>query len=108
MTPLSIIIDSLAARISMYEKGQVSTELVMTLKSNIIKLKQDVDQLKSTNLSMIFGTVVILDVVQMSLGDEVRVQKTIYLKFEVEADEKMLGVLRMLHIRDLLRLRRPW
>lgn len=108
MTPLSIIIDSLAARISMYENGHVSTELVMTLKSNIIKLKQDVDQLKSTDLSMIFGTVVILDVVQMSLGDEVRVQKTIDLKFEVEADEKMLGVLRMFHIRDLLRLRRTW
>lgn len=82
-----------------------------TLKDNISKLRRDVDLLKSTDMSMNFGTVEILDVPVMPLStteDEVRVEKTINIEFEVDTDVEILGVLRKLHMRSLLRLNRPW
>lgn len=82
-----------------------------TLKDNISKLRRDVDLLKSTDMSMNFGTVEILDVPVMPLStteDEVRVEKTINIEFEVDTDVEILRVLRKLHMRALLRLNRPW
>lgn len=60
--PLSTFIDTLAASIEGCQRGQGETEELKTLKDTIGTLRSDVDQLKSTNISMIFKTVEIPDV----------------------------------------------
>ncbi|KAG5630838.1 hypothetical protein H5410_002555 [Solanum commersonii] len=61
VTLLSSTIDALAARIAVCECGQWATKGVMVLKAAIAELRRDVDQLKSTDMSMIFRTVEITD-----------------------------------------------
>ncbi|XP_049410663.1 uncharacterized protein LOC125873857 [Solanum stenotomum] len=62
VTPLGVCIDALATMIVMCERGQGATDEVTTLKAAIAELRKDVDQLKSTDMSMIFGTMEIPDI----------------------------------------------
>lgn len=64
-----------------------------TLKSAIATLRSDVDQLKSTDMSMIIRTMKITNVQDMPLsttGDEVRGEDATDLEFGVEMDEKIV------------------
>ncbi|XP_049372576.1 uncharacterized protein LOC125837518 [Solanum verrucosum] len=87
--------DSLATKIVVCECGQEATKEVTTLKANVATLRSDVDQLKSTNMSMIFRMVEIPDVPEMppaTTRDEIRVEETYDPKSEVDTYDKMLGV----------------
>ncbi|XP_049378081.1 uncharacterized protein LOC125842820 [Solanum stenotomum] len=98
VTPLSVTIDSLAARITVYERGQGVTDEVTTLKAAIAALRRDVDQLKFTDMSMIFGMVEIPDVPvepdmpATTTKDDVRVEEAADPESEVETDNEMIGV----------------
>ncbi|XP_049363600.1 uncharacterized protein LOC125828325 [Solanum verrucosum] len=95
VTPLSTTIDAFAARISVCKCGQWATKEVTALKAAIAVLRSDVDQLKSTDMSMIFGTVEILDVPDMppaTTGDEIRVEEAVDLESEAKIYEEMLEV----------------
>ncbi|KAG5590190.1 hypothetical protein H5410_040704 [Solanum commersonii] len=70
----------------------------MALKAAIIMLRRDVDQLKSTNMSMIFGTMEIThvlvepDIPLATTEDDVRVEEVVDPESKVETDEEMLEV----------------
>ncbi|KAG5577030.1 hypothetical protein H5410_057164 [Solanum commersonii] len=96
VTPLSATIEALAVRIVVCKRGQGGIEEVMALKAAIAALRRDVDQLKSTDMSMIFGTVEIpdvpveLDISPATTRDDVRAEKVADLESEAETDEEML------------------
>ncbi|KAG5580524.1 hypothetical protein H5410_051151 [Solanum commersonii] len=49
--------DALTMRVRECEKGQEATNVVTALKADIIGLRRDVDQLKSTDFTSLFGMV---------------------------------------------------
>ncbi|XP_049354381.1 uncharacterized protein LOC125818879 [Solanum verrucosum] len=94
-------IDPLTTSILVCEIGQGPTHEVMVLKAAIAELRKDVDQLMSTNMSMIFGTVeipedlgtyipVYSDVPPAPTEDEVR-SNDVVTEFDAETIEEQHG-----------------
>ncbi|WMV19078.1 hypothetical protein MTR67_012463 [Solanum verrucosum] len=96
MTPLSVFIDSLAARRAVCERGQGDTDELMALKAVIVELGKDVDQLKSINVFMSFGTVENpdmpsdMDVPPATTKDEVQAYIVAAAQSEADTDEEQL------------------
>ncbi|KAG5595278.1 hypothetical protein H5410_036510 [Solanum commersonii] len=100
LTPFQASTDALTARVMIFERGQGVTTEVTTLKAEVSELRKDVDHLKSTNFSSLFGTVEIPDdpsaeipacaeVPPATTRDEIREDAT-NAEFDVETDEKQL------------------
>ncbi|KAK4709721.1 hypothetical protein R3W88_004234 [Solanum pinnatisectum] len=97
-----LALNALIVRVVTCEQIRGATEEVTTLKADIIELRKDVDQLKSTDMSMLFGTVEILDMPSADIPacsdvplattvDETRVDDA-PAELEAETDEEHLGV----------------
>lgn len=77
----------------MCEHGQGATEEVTNVKAIIVAFMSDVEQMKSTNMSMIFCMVEIPDVAvepempQTTTKDDVRVEDVTDPESEAETDE---------------------
>jgi len=102
VTPFRELIDGIVSRTEVCERGHRATHEVTVLKAAIAELRRDVDQLKSTNMSMIFGTVEIPDDLDIDIpacsdvppattGDEVRADDAAA-ESEAETDDDQLGV----------------
>lgn len=61
LIPFIASIDVFTIRVEICEIGQGETDVLMTLKVDLVGLRKDVDELKSTHLSILFGTVDIPD-----------------------------------------------
>jgi len=97
-----LAIDVITVRVDAYEQSQGVVDVVTTLKDDLVGLRRDVDELRSTYLSMIFGTVDIPDFLSSDIptcsdvppaittGDEVRADDTEG-ESEAEIDEEQLG-----------------
>ncbi|XP_049391656.1 uncharacterized protein LOC125856140 [Solanum stenotomum] len=95
-------LDALTVRFEACEQGRGDSATVTTLKADIIGMRKDVDELKSTDLSMLFSTVEIPNIPSTDVppsseippatttGDVAMV--TVDAEFEAEIDEKEHGV----------------
>ncbi|XP_049365744.1 uncharacterized protein LOC125830608 [Solanum verrucosum] len=61
LTPLRASMDTFTARVETWERGKGVTTEVTTLKTDVSKLRKDVDHLKSINFTSLFGMVEIPD-----------------------------------------------
>ncbi|KAG5605650.1 hypothetical protein H5410_027142 [Solanum commersonii] len=115
LTPLKGSIDSLTMRVEVCDRGHGASNEVTTLKADIIGLRKDVDQLKSTIFTSLFGMVEIVDdpsadILACSnvspattIGDEVR-DDVATVEFKAKTDEEHLGVREEAVYEDLLDL----
>ncbi|XP_049391603.1 uncharacterized protein LOC125856052 [Solanum stenotomum] len=97
MALLNLSINAFAVRREVCERVQGATHEVTTLKAAIVELRKDVDQLKSTNMFIIFGTVEILDMpvdtdVPPTTTGVVPIHDMAASESKVETDEEQLGL----------------
>nr|AAV31172.1 polyprotein protein, identical [Solanum tuberosum] len=95
-------LDTFTVRVEACEQGHDDSTTLTTLKADIVGMRKDVDELKSTDLSMLFGIVEILDIPSTdvppsseippatTIGDVA--METVDAEFEIETDEEELGV----------------
>lgn len=98
-----LTMDALMMKVEECEKIQGSNVPMKSLKANVIRLIKYVDELKSTDLSMLFRTMKILEMrrtdipfyyevsAATTVRDEARLNEG-DVESEVEADEKHIGV----------------
>ncbi|KAK4716314.1 hypothetical protein R3W88_014652 [Solanum pinnatisectum] len=102
LTPLSVSNDALTARVEVCERARGADDAVTALKADLVGLHKDVDELMSTDLSMLFGSVNIPDVLSSDIpacsevppattGKEVRADDSVT-KPEAKTNVEQLGV----------------
>lgn len=114
VTPLSFTIDCLVTHIVVREQGQGVNKKVTTQKSAIVELRRDVDQLKSTDMSVIFGRMEILhvpvdpDVPSTTTRDEAQPKEVLQPRLRIIPMRSCLLVMKRSFMRVSQRLRRSW
>ncbi|XP_049372610.1 uncharacterized protein LOC125837558 [Solanum verrucosum] len=98
LTTLQAFIDALTVRVEICERGQGVTTEFTTLKTDVSELRKDVDHLKSTDFTSLFGMVEIPDdpIAEIPARAEVPPATTGYdimddvtvAEFEAETDEE--------------------
>ncbi|XP_049399732.1 uncharacterized protein LOC125863766 [Solanum stenotomum] len=115
MTPLQAFINALIMRFEIYDRGQGVTTEVTTLKADVFKLRKDVDHLRSTDFTSLFGMVEIpadssvetpacSEVPPATTGDDTRADVDV-VESEAEIDEEQLEVRYKIVCEDLVDLK---
>ncbi|XP_049391630.1 uncharacterized protein LOC125856102 [Solanum stenotomum] len=96
-------LDALVERVVKSEKSHGATNALTVLKADIVGLRKDVDEMKSTNLSMFFGTVEIREMSSAdvpgsseipsatTIGDDTKADN-VDTEYEAETNEEQLSV----------------